>query len=216
MNRRVKAIRKKEHLNQAAFGERLGVTATAISKIESGDRGLTEQMILAICREFKVNEEWLRTGEGGEEAMYEESDDTNISAVATEFGLDEMSRIILASYVQMDSPRRIVFNNFVREMANAVMQQNIENARRGVNEMIAASNVTGTVKNNMWGKVASIFVDAFPYIGSGNIDDEKALAMIVANESKESAILHAKLDEELAKEKKAESQAYFAKKSDAG
>ena len=46
------------------FGKSLGVGKTAISNIENNNRNLTEQMILSICREFNVNEEWLRTGEG--------------------------------------------------------------------------------------------------------------------------------------------------------
>lgn len=46
------------------FGKRLGVGASAISKLESGERNLTDQMFVSICREFDVNEEWLRTGEG--------------------------------------------------------------------------------------------------------------------------------------------------------
>lgn len=46
------------------FGKRLGVTRTAISNIESGNRNVTEQMFKSVCREFKVTEDWLRTGEG--------------------------------------------------------------------------------------------------------------------------------------------------------
>ena len=47
-----------------AFGKRVGVTKTAISNIENGARCLTDQMLLSICREFGVNETWLRTGAG--------------------------------------------------------------------------------------------------------------------------------------------------------
>ena len=46
------------------FGARIGVGKTAISRLETGERGLTDQAILSICREFRVNEPWLRTGEG--------------------------------------------------------------------------------------------------------------------------------------------------------
>lgn len=64
MNSRVKLIRKELNLTMEAFGGRLGVTRTAISNIEAGNRNVTEQMLKAICREFDVNEEWLRTGIG--------------------------------------------------------------------------------------------------------------------------------------------------------
>lgn len=64
MNNRFKELRRHLNMNQDSFGKRLGVTAPAISKIESGDRQPSEQVILSICREFGVNEVWLRTGEG--------------------------------------------------------------------------------------------------------------------------------------------------------
>lgn len=64
MNNRVREIRKTLDLTMDKFGERLGVTKVAISRIESGERNLTDQMIRSICREYNVNEDWLRTGEG--------------------------------------------------------------------------------------------------------------------------------------------------------
>lgn len=70
MNVRVRKIRKHFDLTMEKFGERLGVTRTAISNIESGNRGVTDQMARSICREFGVNEIWLRTGEGGEDNMF--------------------------------------------------------------------------------------------------------------------------------------------------
>lgn len=64
VNERVKVLRAALHLSQEAFGKRLGVTGTAVSRMESGDRDVTEQMKLAIMREFNVREEWLRNGTG--------------------------------------------------------------------------------------------------------------------------------------------------------
>lgn len=64
VNERVKVLRSTLHLSQEAFGKRLGVTGTAVSRMESGDRDVTEQMKLAIIRGFNVREEWLRDGTG--------------------------------------------------------------------------------------------------------------------------------------------------------
>lgn len=61
---RVNEVRKRSQLTMDQFGERLGVTKTAISYVVNGKRSLTEQMLKSICREFDVNESWLRTGEG--------------------------------------------------------------------------------------------------------------------------------------------------------
>lgn len=62
---RVKYLRKDVlKLTLERFGERLGVTKQTVSRIENGINNLTDQMILSICREFGINEDWLRTGEG--------------------------------------------------------------------------------------------------------------------------------------------------------
>ena len=52
---RVREIRKALSLTLEKFGDKLGVGKTAISKIEKGERSLTEQMTKAICREFNVD-----------------------------------------------------------------------------------------------------------------------------------------------------------------
>ena len=64
LNERVKLLRKTLDLTMEKFGERLGVKKNSISQIESGKNSLTEQMIKSICREFDVDEEWLRNGTG--------------------------------------------------------------------------------------------------------------------------------------------------------
>ena len=69
---RIKEIRKSQGLTLEKFGEKLGVTKTAISRLEKNELSLTEQMTKSICREFNVNYIWLTTGEG---EMFVESDD---------------------------------------------------------------------------------------------------------------------------------------------
>ena len=64
MSERVKMVREDVRLNQRDFAERIGVTAATISRIENGERPLTDRTLIVISREFNVNEKWLRTGEG--------------------------------------------------------------------------------------------------------------------------------------------------------
>ncbi len=75
---RVKQARKSLCLTMEKFGERLGVTKTAISLIESGKNNLTDANIKAICREFNVDYIWLTTGEG---EMFVDSDDDFIEKI---------------------------------------------------------------------------------------------------------------------------------------
>ena len=71
-NERVREIRKAKGLTMRQFGEKIGVVGSTISDIENGRRSLNRQNLLAICREFNVNEDWLRTGEG---SMFVELDE---------------------------------------------------------------------------------------------------------------------------------------------
>lgn len=75
---RVKELRKALQLTQTELGDKIGITAGGLSKIESADREPSEPVLRAICREFGVNETWLRTGEGD---MFNPSDTQVIDSV---------------------------------------------------------------------------------------------------------------------------------------
>lgn len=64
MNERIKELRLALGLNQSEFGARIGLRQTSIANYEKGLRQPLDTVITSICREFGVNEEWLRTGEG--------------------------------------------------------------------------------------------------------------------------------------------------------
>lgn len=64
MNERIREIRKDAGLTLEKFGEKIGISASACSLLESGKTNPSNQTITAICRVFRVNEAWLRTGAG--------------------------------------------------------------------------------------------------------------------------------------------------------
>ena len=64
MNERIKQIRTESGLNQTDFAKRISVSRSAVCKMESGENSPSEQTIKLICREFSVNENWLRNGVG--------------------------------------------------------------------------------------------------------------------------------------------------------
>lgn len=64
MQNRLKQLRKAVGLNQTAFGEKIGVKQSTVAAYECGARNPLDTVIRSICREFDVNEQWLRTGEG--------------------------------------------------------------------------------------------------------------------------------------------------------
>ena len=68
-NRRIKEVRKTLGLTLEKFGERIGMKSNSLSQVENGINAVSSQLRTAVCREFHVREEWLRTGEGD---MFEE------------------------------------------------------------------------------------------------------------------------------------------------
>ena len=61
---RIKKLRNELNLSMAAFGDKIKMTNSNISKMEKDLRVVTDRTITLICTEFNVNEEWLRTGKG--------------------------------------------------------------------------------------------------------------------------------------------------------
>ncbi len=64
MQNQIKELRSHVGLNQTDFGARIGVRQSTIAGWETGQRIPPDSAIVSICREFHVDEHWLRTGEG--------------------------------------------------------------------------------------------------------------------------------------------------------
>lgn len=70
---RIREVRlsQPEKMSVEKFAERLGITKGSVSLIENGKNQPSDQTIRSVCREFNVNETWLRTGDG---QMYADKD----------------------------------------------------------------------------------------------------------------------------------------------
>lgn len=64
MHNRIREVRKALHMTQADFGAKIGVRGNTVTGYENGQRAPSDAVIVSICREFHVDEHWLRTGEG--------------------------------------------------------------------------------------------------------------------------------------------------------
>lgn len=106
----MKLLRKRLNISQEAFGIRLGVTGAGISKIENGQRNLTEQMIILICREFNINERWLRYGEG---EIFKEKLPYDIEQFAVTYNLDELDIKIIQEYINLNANHRKVLKEYI-------------------------------------------------------------------------------------------------------
>ena len=122
MQTRLKVLRKSLGLNQDAFGERIGVKQSTITSYETGNRQPTTAVIMAICREFNVNEDWLRNG-GDDSQMFNPEPDTDhaiIERIAQEYNLGSpVFRALAESYLKLDEPHRKAFDKIVEEFVAA-------------------------------------------------------------------------------------------------
>jgi len=102
MNERMNELRKKLKLSQEEFGNRLGVTGTSISRLEKGERNITERMIKAVCREFSVDYIWLTTGEGEMFISYEDSEIMElVDRILSEE--NEFTKTLFKTFLKLDS-----------------------------------------------------------------------------------------------------------------
>lgn len=75
MNERLKKIRKLLDMTQQEFADRIGTARNNIAGYETGKRSPSGAVVTLICKEFGVNEVWLRTGEGGDDNMFTQVDE---------------------------------------------------------------------------------------------------------------------------------------------
>lgn len=62
---RIRWLRKQQlEMTLVDFGAKIGISNPSLSTIETGKNNPSKQTIRAICREFGVDELWLRTGDG--------------------------------------------------------------------------------------------------------------------------------------------------------
>lgn len=75
MNERIKQLRSRLGMTQQEFADKLGIKRGTLANYEIGRNEPIDAVISLICREFEVNEVWLRTGEGGDENMFAKLDE---------------------------------------------------------------------------------------------------------------------------------------------
>lgn len=78
MKDRLRELRKSLNMTQQEFADRVSVGRSAIAQYEMGRNPPSDAVISLICREFNVNETWLRFGDG--EMFIEKSPDHEIEA----------------------------------------------------------------------------------------------------------------------------------------
>lgn len=106
INERLVQLRKSLGLSVRAFADKVNVSGGLISNIENGRRELTDRTILDICREFNVNEKWLRTGEG---EMFRDDERSLCRQLAEYYHLSEAGERLIRRFCELpEESRRII------------------------------------------------------------------------------------------------------------
>ena len=96
---RIKAVRKHFKLTQAEFGERIGVKGNTIATYEIGRNAPVDAIFSLLCREYGVNEIWLRSGEG--EMFQAMNEDEELAAYLGDVMNDETASFRLRLTMEM-------------------------------------------------------------------------------------------------------------------
>lgn len=120
MNERIKEFRLKLGLSQDEFGRRLGVTRGAITNIELNKVEPKPLFIDLMCREFHVNEIWLRTGDGD---MFLPQDRSELIAQeVSRFMIDHPDSFrerLVSLLIRLDEKQWEVLEQYARQLVDA-------------------------------------------------------------------------------------------------
>lgn len=137
MNERIKLLRKEYlHMTLEQFGQRLGVSKMAISNIENGNRNITDQMFKAICREFHVNEDWLRTGTGNWEVV---TPDSTMEQLRQEYDLSDLEYSLISEYLKLNERDRDAFREYLKNVLQNLEQSGNDSSYDDLYECIPAT-----------------------------------------------------------------------------
>lgn len=124
MQTRIKTIRKELGLTQTEFGESIGVKGNTVTGYETGLRTPSDAVVLAICKEYNVNEEWLRTGKG--ERFRQKTRHDEIAEYAAKLvggELDEFQASLVAVLAKLDTKYWDILADIFTKMAEEYQKE---------------------------------------------------------------------------------------------
>lgn len=116
MNTRIQQIRKTAKMTQDEFADKIGLSKNFVWMIEKGERTPSERTIKDICREFKVNYDWLVNVTGD---MFQ-SDDSDAQAIVDSVmtGNNEFAKKILVKFAKLSDEHWKQLQEILTELEN--------------------------------------------------------------------------------------------------
>lgn len=106
LKERLKKIRKALDLTQQEMADRIGIKRNSYANYEIGRNTPIDAIILSICREFNVNEDWLRTGAGGYENMFARTSNISLDKFAKLHNATESDYQLIRNYLSLSPDTR--------------------------------------------------------------------------------------------------------------
>ena len=114
MKDRIKKIRKDLGLTQQEFADKLKVPRNTIAGYEVGKSNPSDAALNNICREFNVNETWLRSGEG---KIFQDSPSSELNALAEKYSLGNAARALIERFVTLKAEEQDIIIKFIQDAA---------------------------------------------------------------------------------------------------
>ena len=123
LQERIKFVRKTKGLTQQDFADKLGLKRNTVGGYEIGTVAPSDRTISDICREYNVNEVWLRTGEG--EPFKEESREEQIMRFATQTvkGSEAFRKAFVSMLAKMDAEDWKALANIFDSLADEIKKK---------------------------------------------------------------------------------------------
>lgn len=111
MNERIKKLRKELNLTQEEFSSKIGLSRNFIAQIETGSKNPSDRTISDICREFNINEDWLRYGTEPMKKVFDGDEYTEVAARIDKS--DPKARQAIIKYWKLSDRDKELWWNFV-------------------------------------------------------------------------------------------------------
>lgn len=113
---RIRELRKTLEMTQNDFAVRIGLTQNTITKYETGLRSPSNQIVISICREFNVNEDWLRTGNGDMFNPMSEDEELDLYIGRISGSEDKFKKNLLKTLCKLTEEEWNVLKKIISEM----------------------------------------------------------------------------------------------------
>lgn len=118
MDERIKKLRKILDLTQQEFADKLGIRQNTVAKYETGRGTPTRSVVSLICREFRVNEEWLRTGAG---EIFQPAPRDALDELIEQYRLPREYRSLTEKYLELTPAQQEAVILYMRKVAADLM-----------------------------------------------------------------------------------------------